>query len=303
MSRTLVVVTCKRDQWNFDLLCRSLGKYVEPCKIIFIYNENVEEFRSWQKVFKLNYLPYITKFDITLMTREQFWTQEITNHLIDLEKCGWVDQQILKLAVANFVSTEEYIVLDAKNFFISKTYIESIEQIKSAPTGWCDQILKNWIVTCCETFSLEVPSTPIKLTQNTTPYLIRTQSAKELIDFFGGIDFLFKWFTLEARKEKHSPSEFFLYEIYTMRYGYRNLGSTLQNCISFWEFMHTKDRWRMQDYLKYINTSKEINKNISVAGIHGGMRKFWTCSFATEILKNLDCGDIIPDGMPFIKDR
>lgn len=303
MSRTLVVITCKRDQWNFELLCKSLEKFVDPCKIIFIYNESAEDFKYWQKVFyRHRCMPHLGKFDITLMYKDQFWTLDDENHLTNMEKCGWTGQQVIKLAVSKFVQTDFYLVLDAKNFFIDHTSIDNIRHIKPEPTDWCEPILKNWIVTCFETFDLLPPEKPVRLTQNTTPYIVRTESAKSLVDLFGGSNFLYKWFTLEARKEKHSPSEFFLYEIFTMRYGHRNLGDTQQNCIAFWEHMHTIQRWKPRDYFHFIEMQKNLH-NVKVAGIHGGMKPIWTNGFAIEILNKLNCGDIIPEDLPFKKDK
>ena len=302
MSRTLVVVTCKRDQWNFELLCRSMGKFLEPCKVIIVYNESAETSNSWEKFFKRHCKPFINNFDVKLMYKEQFWQLSDENHLTEMEKSGWVDQQVLKLCVAEQVETEFYLVLDSKNFFIASTNINHIKQIQPESTDWCEPILKNWITTCCETFDVTLPSTPIKLTQNTTPYLLRTKSAKDLVEFFGGSKFLYKWFSLEARKEKHGPSEFFLYEIFTMRYGYRNLGDTKQNCIAFWSFMHTREKWARKDYILHIDNLKSLYF-IKVAGIHSLLRPYWTEEFVRDILYHLNCGDIIPDGMPFIKSK
>lgn len=300
MDSTLVVVTCQRDKWNFDLLCRSIGKFLKPCKIVFVYNESVDQFRSWKKTFKRQYLPYLIKFDVNVMYRDQFWTAQDENHLTDMEKCGWTGQQVIKLAVSKYVTTEHYLVLDAKNFFIDHTALSQILQIYPETTDWCTPILKNWIVTCFETFDLQMPSHTVRLTQNTTPYWIRTDSARNLVDFFGGSGFLYKWFTLEARKARHSPSEFFLYEIYTMRYGHRNLGRTHQNCVAFWEEMHTQEHYKIKDYLNFADHIKTFNAR--VAGIHGAMRHIWTNDQAYRILCHLGVADLVPDNMPFKKD-
>jgi len=42
MSRTLVTVICHKDRWSVELLCRTMEKYLHPCDVIFILNEDNE---------------------------------------------------------------------------------------------------------------------------------------------------------------------------------------------------------------------------------------------------------------------
>lgn len=295
MSRTLVVVACNRDRWNFELLCRSMQKFLQPCKVIFIYNENREHVKTWRKFYQEKCEPLLKEFDVKILVKDNFWSIEDENHLTPPEKEGWVDQQVIKLGVAEHVTTEYFVVLDAKNFFIKKTHINEIAQIAPEPTSWCEPILQNWIVTCCETLTVSVPQKPMRLTQNTTPYIIRTQSAIDLIKYFGGLKCLYKWFTIEARKLKHCAAEFFLYEIFTIRFGYRNLGDNTQNCIAFWEHMHTQQHWRLKDYIKHIDHMYE-RYDVRVAGLHKGMGPYWNANDLNIILAKLNCADIMPEG-------
>lgn len=302
MSRTLVVVACKRDHWEFELLVRSMNKFLEPCKVIFVYNENVEHLKAWNKFYKNKCAPYLTAFDVKILVKDDFWHTTDENHLSPLELEGHVDQQVIKLGVSKYIETDYYVILDAKNFFIKSTSLNSIAQIKPAPTDWCEPNLKTWIVTCCETLTMAVPQSNISLTQNTTPYIMRTKSASDLVDYFGGVSSLFKWFTIEARKGKHCPAEFFLYEIFTIRYGYRNIGDDTQNCISLWEHMHSVDRWRFKNYIDHIDHMQQ-RYNVNVAGFHKGLRPYLTTEEITIILHKLDCADIIPDNNPFTGEK
>lgn len=301
MNRTLVVVTCKRDLWEFELLVRSIHKFLKPCPIIFVYNENQEHVSTWKKFYKRQCSQYLENFDVKFLYKEDFWSVNDENHLTSAEKEGHVDQQIIKLAVSKFVDTEQYVILDSKNFFIAPIGLEEIPQIHPAPTDWCEPILKNWIVTCCETLNVEIQRN-ISLTQNTTPYIIRTSSARDLVDYFGGPAFLFKWFTIESRKEKHCPAEFFLYEIFTIRFGYRNVGDNTQNCVTLWEHMHSVDRWRFNNYIQHIEHMQE-RYGVKVAGLHKGLRPYLTAEEIKVILQKLNCGDIIPDNIPFTGEK
>jgi hypothetical protein len=302
MSRTLVVVTCKRDHWEFELLIRSIDKFLQPCPVIFVYNENTEHVGAWKKFYKNYCSSYLNKFDVKILTKDDFWSIDDENHLTFLEKEGHVDQQVIKLAVSKYVETDYYVLLDAKNFFIAPTSVNDIPQIKPAPTSWCEPNLKNWIVTCCETMTLSVPQRDINLTQNTTPYIMRTESARDLVNYFGGTKFLYKWFTIEARKAKHCPAEFFLYEIFTIRFGYRNLGDDTQNCVTLWEHMHSVDRWRFKNYINHIEHMQQ-RYAVKIAGLHKGLRPHLTRKETQLILEKLNCGDIIPDNIPFTGEK
>lgn len=294
MSRTLVVVTCERDKWEFELLCNSMEKFLEPCKVLFVYNENQELVKPWTDYFEKKLRPKLTKFDVKIMYKSQFWTLNDECHLTDLEKEGHVDQQVIKLGVSKYITTNDYIVFDAKNFFIAPCYIEQIGQIIPEPTDWCEPILKNWITTCIETFNLTHPISNVRLTQNTTPYIFNATSARNLLKYFGDTVSLYKWFTIEARKDKHCIAEFFLYEMFTIRHGGRNLGSVKQNSITLWEHMATRDKWKIQDYVNHINHMKKYYE-IYVAGLHKGLRKHLTAHEIKFLLSRLGVQDILPD--------
>lgn len=302
MSRTLVAVTCDRDKWEFELLVRSMNKFLEPCKVIFVYNQNAEYVNAWKKFYKRSCEPYLKKFDVKILFKDDFWSLADENHLTPPELEGHVDQQVIKLGVSKWVDTEHYVTIDAKNFFIKPTHINEIAQIIPAPTSWCEPNLKTWIVTCCETLTVAVPQSDIRLTQNTTPYTMRTQSARDLVDYFGGISFLYKWFTIEARKSKHCAAEFFLYEIFTIRHGHRNLGSDTQNCITLWEHMHSVDHWRFKNYINHIDHMQQ-RYNVHLAGLHKGLRPYLTVEEITQILQKFNVQDIIPDNIPFTGEK
>lgn len=294
MSRTLVTIICNKDRWGVELLCRTMDKYLDPCNVIFILNEDDETSDILNQWFQEMCMPHlIKKFNVKLYRKFQFWNIEDECHLTPLEKEGWVDQQVLKLAVYKKIQTDDYVVLDSKNFFVRPCRCIDIKQISPEPTDWCEPILKNWITTCIETFNFLPPEKALRLTQNTTPYIIRKQSAKDLINYFGGISSFYKWFTIEARKDKHSPAEFFLYEIFTITHGWRNLGDCQQNCISMWEHMIIRDKMTQQDFVKYfIHMFRTYD--VKVAGLHKGLFKYWSHQEGMFILKRLGVYDCIP---------
>lgn len=293
MSRTLVTIICNRDKWAAELLCRTIKKYLKPCRLIFVMNENDIEAQNLKRWFKDICMPLLEKHQVQLYNKYQFWTTKEENHLSELEYEGWVDQQVLKLAISEKVHTEHYVLFDAKNFFVVPCSIDEINQIIPKKTDWCEPILQNWIVNCLELFGLDIPEKPIRLTQNTTPYVMRTQSARDLLEYFGGSKFLFKWFTIEARKERYSPAEFFLYETYTIRHGYRNMGDKEANCVGFWEHMIAEQNMSHEDCVKYIRSLLR-HFDVKVAGIHKGLIKYWDQRDLLFILKRLGVADCLP---------
>lgn len=300
MSSTLVVVICHRDRWATELLCRTMEKYLRPCDVIFVLNEKNDIAHALQEWFEGACSKFLDKFNVSFYKKHDFWSVEDENHLHELELEGWVDQQVLKIAIANKIETEHYLVLDAKNFFVRPCYVEDIKQVSPEPTDWCSDKLNQWILTSLETFCLEPPNAPIKLTQNTTPYKMRTQSSRDLIVYFGGVKTFFKWFSIEARKEKQLATEFFTYELFTVAKGYRNLGETKANCIGVWAHMIEDDGFTQQDFVKYfIHMFRRYD--VKVAGFHKRMYTMWTTKDAIFMLKRLGCVDCLPStASPFL---
>ena len=262
-KRTLLIVTCEKDLQSFGILLTSIKKYLDRCPIVIVWNQD-------DNVAILQNLLTKRDIDATVFLKSDFWGESAMSHLSHLEYDGWIDQQVIKIAVSKYIETPEYVCLDSKNFFIDKCNIDDIKQVHPASIDWCTDILLNWVDVCCKKFNVE----PVKkLTQNTTPYVINTRLTRGLVKHFKSIDNFFVWFSTVSLQEDISPSEFFLYEIYTISRNKRNLGQTFSNQNTLWD--HHWIRYRMS-YDKMIKETENLKQlhDIRVSGVHAGLLKY-----------------------------
>lgn len=294
MRESLVIITCLKDQWNFEMLCISIKKYLFPCTIILIYNDKEETFESWKKFFEQRCSSYLSKHKVILKTQRDYWNLCDESHLHELQKEGWVDQQVLKLVASRDVKTPYYICLDSKNFFIRHAALKNITQIAPEPIKWTETVLENWVKFCCKTFSLKYPGKHFKLTQNTTPYIIDTKQAQSLYMHFGGIKKFYVWFTDNARHDDYNPSEFFLYEIWCKkqdaRFPYKY---AKQNCASMWGFQIEDMNWNEQDFINYIDEDINVH-DVRIAGLHKTVKGLLTLEQIKSILSASNNVDLLP---------
>jgi hypothetical protein len=294
MSSTLVVVTCIKDNWSFEMLCKSIKKYLSSCNIIIIYNDKEENFNAWKIFYNKLHTRYFQNHNVLLQTQRDYWTLDDESHLHPMQKEGWVDQQVLKLSVSENVNTKSYTCIDSKNFFIKPLQVEDIAQIQPEPITWTDEILENWVKFCCKTLELNYPGKQIKLTQNTTPYKIDTEEAKKLVEHFGGIKKFYRWFTKNAIPDSISPSEFFLYELWLKKQGISyKYEYKLQNSVSMWGFQIEELKWNLADYVNYFLSNIE-RYDTRVAGIHKTVKELYKEEQIKYILSATNNLDLLP---------
>lgn len=298
MKRTLVIVTYNQDRWRLHMLVRSIELYLTKCRIHIVYNEN-QGYNEWLKWFGKTCEPHLKNYKVKTSQKRDYILPEYETHMTDLQKCGWTDQQVLKIAVAQTIKTKHYLLLDSKNFFIKPCSVDSIPQINPSTIEWCERILRNWILMCHQEFGLKFFGTKTQLTANTTPYVVNTDTAKKLIDYFGGIEKFYIWFTTNAVKEHLSPAEFFLYEIFAKYIDAYEPGDANANIVGFWSFQIEDLGWTLRDYKKLIIDNQRWQPNISLSSFHGSLNNHLILEDVKTILRYLNCSlDIIPPGDP-----
>lgn len=294
MKESMVIVTCIKDMWNFEMLCISIEKYLQPTVIYIIYNDSEENYDKWYKFYNKKLYKYLRMHKVIIKTKRDYWNIYAESHLTDPEKDGWVDQQVLKLVVARDIKSKTYVCIDSKNFFIRPTSIEDIAQITAEPITWTEPVLENWVKYCCKTLKISYPGNRIKLTQNTTPYRIDTEQAMTLIQHFSGIDNFYKWFTNSGKLPENNPSEFFLYELWLKKQGiYKNYKYSKQNSASMWGFMIEDLQWKEQDFVDYIN-EQIVMHDVKVAGLHKTLLTLLTEDQIKRILAPSANQDLLP---------
>lgn len=295
MSRTIVVVTCEKDQYEFELLCRTIRKFLEPSRLIFICNEhNCEKWFTW---YNEVIAPLLKKHKVKLFKKHDFWDYTHEEHIHVLQREGWVDQQVIKLAIAKHVTTKEYICVDSKNFFIRPCNTLHIKQAEPISSDWAGELRLNWIKFCCETLNVRYPGEHIKLTGNITPYIIDTKQAQALVTHFGGSELFYVWFITNAVPEAISPGEFFLYEIWLIKNGLRLLKDpkyVKQNIYAIWgDIQHNLLHFEYKDYVESYIEHIELF-DCYMASIHRSMYPYWTKELYFKLMKTIGLEDCIP---------
>lgn len=281
---TLVIVTCVKDKWQFEMLIRSLYKFVSPCQISIVCNELDNDYDKWMIWFYQLQKLFLKKFDVKISKLHDY-TNEIDNY------GGWIRQQILKLFVSNAILTEEYIVLDSKNFFIKPTDITNIKRC-AAHTNWRSDQLEKWIEYCCCEF--EYPyNKNIAVRSTLTPYIFKTHVVKALLQKWKSKQQFIEWFISTGRRQEATHSEFVLYDIFENYYGERNEVSDINfNFSTIWGKDIVKENNLY--YHAHLILEKYKKYNITVSGLHRSVFNYITLKELENFLKILHCEAILP---------
>lgn len=306
MNSTLVCVVCDRDLWNFELLVRSISKFLQPCRLIFIYNEDASRHRFFKKWYKETCEPLLKKFDVKVYHKDLFFCDYDLNdmeHRLHTEPV--YNQQMLKLWVSELVTTEYYSVFDCKNFIVEPCRLSDIKQTFPEDISHADHYLKNWCMVCCAKLDVRFRGVQhLKISSNITPFIMRKKNVAKLIKHFGGKKELHKWM-LSWCGEDSNMAEFYLYEIFCIAKGIQNQGETLSNTLTIWEhcFKEPQMLKGLVFYTKFLQeAANRMGYKFYVAGLHTHTRKYIDPQDIQELLEYFNMLDCWPErGCPFKK--
>lgn len=306
MNSTLVVVVCDRDLWNFELLVRSIHKFLEPCRLIFIYNEPEEKHVHFKKWYKQTCEPLLKKFDVKLFHKNRFFYDYDLNdmeHRLHTEPV--YNQQLLKLWASEVVSTENYTVFDCKNFLTKPCRLSDIKQTHPEDISFADHYLRTWCIVCCAKLGVRYRGKEIlKLSSNITPFIMNKKKVQKLIKHFKGKKQLHKWM-LEWCNNESNMAEFYLYEIFCILKDMQDPGKVGSNTITVWEHCF-KDPYMLKGLPAYVRKEEQLGKSIGieffVAGLHTHTRGYLDPDDIKLLLEYYNMLDCWPDrGCPFRK--
>ena len=293
-ERTLVIVTCHKDKWKFEMLCRSMKLFLEPCNIIIVYNEIKSKYEEWLEWFAPINSKNLKKFGIVMHNAEDLYPDELYGSNDPVYRSGgWVKQQVLKLLVAQKIKTPKYIIIDSKNFFIKKCNINNIDN--TYPHGyWTLPGVTQWTKACCKKLDLIYPGHQLKLRANTTPYIFKTNVARRLVKRFGSnLDFVM-WFNDTSRRPDVSPAEFILYELFELKTNNRDWdGTRNNNNTTLWMHYIHREKMDIEQLAEHIKTRSD-ELDICVSGFHSGMHDLLTYEDVKYILTYLGIDFILP---------
>ncbi len=264
----LVTVVCDRDYNQMLLQAESIQKFLAPCKHWVIVNDELPDVEFWQN----NLSKYYTNHELVVIPYTDLF--ENTNNYI-----GHYTQQVCKLMIVKLIQAD-YLILDAKNFFVKPTntnewddilgsgrveFLElpPIEEFNYPHLIKLADIWKMTVAVYKEVLHLELPKFflgPL------TPFKIQADVLLNYEDLDLLYDLLSTW---RYERELHTnigPSEFIFYSFLCKDLIQINKNVTL---IAIENKHHTC--WTTTSIESNPNFLKEYiddNKNIKVLGLH-----------------------------------
>jgi len=292
MSRSIVVVTCDKHRWSFEMLVRSMNKFLRTCPVLIVINEDNPA--DWIKWYRRDLAPLLNNHFVELFTKADFWQPKHEKHLHPLQLTGWVDQQVIKMNIAKHVRTKYYVVLDSKNFFFTPTNTQQIVYPKCERLAWAEPNLKNFAEMICNEFGVPFEGDDMLIRPNITPYIMRTDLVREIIQHFGGPLSFHYWFTDIVRKPEYAGAEFFIYEIYSMKKNMHDEPTGSSNVAAIWRnIQFEQENWPLDKYIEFI-IEEQTKRDVRVAGIHKTMFYTFSLENVKHILNGIDCIDLLP---------
>ena len=239
----IVTITFNQDLELCKYQLKSIRKFLEPCHIHIVINEqDTSHARS------------VLNDEINKLQNVTVWDQQQIIKRFPVSRRGWWTQQVLKLL---FPSNNDYVVLDCKDIFIRPTLLSDLKKeqheaqpnVEICPT-W-GNFYKELNLKLSPHYKEKVDHTLIRDIQ--TPRLIRNDVKKTILKVWQDNTTFAEWF-LSIKM----PSEFILYD--TIR---------LHEQINFEESWKSKEivgLWESRDIKK--NTFNEIPKNTKIVKIH-----------------------------------
>lgn len=208
----IVTITHTKEKELMRLQSHSLDLFVdEPCTHWVIVEDDFMNMRTWNEMLS----PLYKKHKLILL--KGLYRSGISQ--------GWHRQQLSKFEVAHHITSDNYLVLDTKNFFI--TQMDSIDQwpvsegngqLEKNEFSW-----KRWVTFVSGRVGKGLPefsyppSTPFVLKTNTVLKILKELDVTGLF-----IEFLTTRKIDIEQKRYPEPSEFVLYDFYTRMPKYRS---------------------------------------------------------------------------------
>lgn len=218
----LVTVTYNLEQHLSRLQAESLQNYVEPLRHWIVINEEKVDVHAWYEYLK----PYYKHHELYIIPRRYLCSDPRINTIR-----GWASQQVLKFLIGNLIK-DDYILLDAKNFFIQRFdfayfdnligsgflefFIEKDAMDTIEPVEFMARPMhtRNWEPTV-EMYAqrLNITQIPKYFLVPGTPFKVHHKLVSERIDLEKYFDDLLMYNDQGETKEIVCPSEFLYYSL------------------------------------------------------------------------------------------
>ena len=179
MSYTFVTVCHKADYPLLRLQARSVRRFLPDGlrhQIYVIANQGLETCNDWQNDLVADYgsfaerVRFLPASAIAPMPRET---------------PGWTSQQILKLMVAQLVTTDHYVVLDAKNhlvFPLADSFLLTRTGVRAPAINYDGHPMRHSLESALRYFDVADQSLVSRFLPTVTPFVLPTRLVRTLIE-------------------------------------------------------------------------------------------------------------------------
>lgn len=212
----VVTVTCIRDLPLLHLQAQSIAKYLDRTNPIFIL-VNETDTEAWYQYFDQHIRSLYKAHDLTVLDRSQIqgdW-QVFKPHQRNPWGVGWQIQQVLKLAIAELLDSDAYLLLDSQNFLIKSWSANFLGDKVPYRKGFFT-MPKDAYYNYAANLELDyLPDLSQHYMSMCTPFYMKTDMVKKLIAHYEGIEN----FVCEFNIISKIKSEFMLYAAWLEKNG------------------------------------------------------------------------------------
>jgi hypothetical protein len=257
MKKTPVItVTCCRDLPLLDLQAQGVQLYLNKSTPVYLIVNEADP-ASWFKHFDQHIRHRYSSHQLTILTRDDFtaeWSQWIPSN-VNPWSVGWETQQILKFAIATYLDSPQYLILDSQNFLFKQWDSDQYNTDHRTParSGHFTMPLEIWNdYSKGLAIAVDIPSE--QTMSMCTPIFFRTDLVKSLIESKKDVYEFTKWFKNVSRIK----SEFILYLLWTECQGGLN---------KFHNMIPVQNDWA-SPYLRDCKSEESFNDFFNFVGVH-----------------------------------
>ena len=214
MSCTLATVICDRDLALYELQAESISKYLEPGQqIVLAINEN--DHTKCLDYYHSTLSKYLKNHSVTIFTKADFDVVWGRHYKSQYE--GWANQQIIKLIIADRITTDYYLVLDSQNFLYREFNLSQVVSDKGQYPyrTSCLVMPDNIWSSYSQNLNYNRPVPDTEIMSICTPIYFNTNLIKSAMDEHSSTREFVSWFSSLSKIK----SEFIWYYIWAETHG------------------------------------------------------------------------------------
>jgi Family of unknown function (DUF6492) len=255
-ARLTFVTVVYEDELNLMILqARSIFKFMEPSmlhRILIIVNGANQ--RAVAEFIKMNVLP---EYGALVSKVDLFSSGGVVPGIP--ENVGWFTQQVLKLAIADFVTTDYYVSLDTKNHFVRHASLSSFfwddGRARYEPQSHLGSLMEAYLLNSLAFFGNHTAAWQNNSWPTTTPFVFHTAATRLLRQEVQRRGETFNSLLVQFE----TPcSEFFLYYSFLVMIGAveKLYKPDRSRCVCVWDHV-VGDSQKFEDALASIESDEE----------------------------------------------